>query len=178
MTSMLHERFLWAAKVVAVQPDEQVLEIGCGAGIFAELLASKLMTGKLTGLDRSASMLRQAGKRISSGVAANNVELVQANFPQADFPPNLFHKIVAFNVRGLWQDAPAELAAIKQLLRLDGQYYIFHQPPSSSARQLLTAAVAEVEQHNFKVMEAFIEPLHPAEAFCIHAVPLPVPLDA
>jgi len=52
------ERFLWAAKLLDVQPSNTVLEIGCGAGIFAEQIAHRLTTGKLTAVDKSKPMIK------------------------------------------------------------------------------------------------------------------------
>ncbi len=43
-----NERVAWAAGVVAPQPGDHLLEIGCGAGLLVEQLARNLTTGTLT----------------------------------------------------------------------------------------------------------------------------------
>jgi ubiquinone/menaquinone biosynthesis C-methylase UbiE len=48
-------RIRWAVDVMDVQPNDSVLEIGCGPGAGAELICQRLSTGKLFAIDRSES---------------------------------------------------------------------------------------------------------------------------
>ena len=59
----LNERFIWAVSVLDIKPTDNVLEIGCGAGILAEQIANKLTTGKITAIDKSMPMIKIASRR-------------------------------------------------------------------------------------------------------------------
>jgi ubiquinone/menaquinone biosynthesis C-methylase UbiE len=59
----VNERFLWAAELIAIQPDDSILEIGCGAGILTELLAHCIEEGKIVAIDQSEKMITIAEKR-------------------------------------------------------------------------------------------------------------------
>ncbi|MCK4341339.1 MAG: class I SAM-dependent methyltransferase [Phycisphaerae bacterium] len=69
-----------AAAALALRPHGRVLEIGCGTGLNFRYLLEYLdpAEGRLTGLDFSPDMLKQAAKRVA-GSGWNNVELVQGD---------------------------------------------------------------------------------------------------
>src|SRR5688500_14126706 len=51
---MVPERTTYAVEKLDVQPDDRILEIGCGRGMPAELICARLKHGSLTAIDRSA----------------------------------------------------------------------------------------------------------------------------
>ena len=67
------DRLVWAAGVVAPQPGERVLEVGCGHGVLVSLLAER--AGLVLGVDRSPAMVAAAGRRNRAAVHAGRVEL-------------------------------------------------------------------------------------------------------
>ena len=56
-------RIRWAVELMDVQPADHVLEIGCGPGAGAELICSRLETGKLFAIDRSESGVDRTKRR-------------------------------------------------------------------------------------------------------------------
>ena len=70
-----------AVAALGLRPDSRVLEIGCGTGLNFRFVLEHLRPdagGRLTGLDFSADMLRQAEKRVAAK-GWSNVELLQAD---------------------------------------------------------------------------------------------------
>src|SRR5215471_7130615 len=50
--------------LLAVQPGQHILEVGCGSGVFLPLLAEAVgETGRVVGLDRAAEFVQQARER-------------------------------------------------------------------------------------------------------------------
>lgn len=72
-----------AIEQMALRPDSQVLEIGCGTGLNFRHVLARLdpRRGRLTGLDFSHDMLRVAEKRVAAA-GLSNVDLVQGDATQ------------------------------------------------------------------------------------------------
>lgn len=77
------ERLRWAVEVLDVDPNDQIMEIGCGHGVAAALICEQLTTGRLVAIDRSDKMITVASERnrdcIDAGKAAfHTLELLTA----------------------------------------------------------------------------------------------------
>jgi ubiquinone/menaquinone biosynthesis C-methylase UbiE len=62
-------------EVLDIQPIDRVLEVGFGPGVAIELIAAKLSSGKVTGIDCSEEMMDQAKTRNATSVESGRVEL-------------------------------------------------------------------------------------------------------
>lgn len=92
----------------------RVLEIGCGLGAFARLLARRAET--VTAVDLSQEMLRVAGERSR---AYPNLQFILGDFLRLDLPPETYDCIVTTTtLHHLPQDEA--LTKIKSLLRPKG----------------------------------------------------------
>ncbi|MBL8877908.1 MAG: class I SAM-dependent methyltransferase [Phycisphaerales bacterium] len=69
-----------AVETLAVQPNSEILEIGCGTGLNFRFVQERLdpSAGKLVGLDFSEDMLERASRRVESQ-NWRNVELMRAD---------------------------------------------------------------------------------------------------
>ena len=92
-------RLTWAAGVVAPQPGERVLEVGCGHGVLVALLADR--AGEVLGVDRSPTMVAAAARRNRAAIEAGRVRLQAVPLHDADLGPHAFDVVVSFNVRAL-----------------------------------------------------------------------------
>ena len=63
MSEATLNRFSWAADLLQIEPNMNILEIGVGAGQLAVEICSKLSTGFYIGLDKSSPMLQIAIQR-------------------------------------------------------------------------------------------------------------------
>ena len=66
-------RIRWSVDLMDVQPGDHVLEIGCGPGYGAELICSRLETGKLFAIDRSESGVDRTKRRNQKYVDAGRL---------------------------------------------------------------------------------------------------------
>ncbi len=68
---------------MAVEPTDQLLEIGCGPGVAVSLVCEKLYDGNITAIDRSAKMIETARKRNADHVAAGVASFRTVSLHQA-----------------------------------------------------------------------------------------------
>lgn len=134
------ERNRWVVGLLDLQPTERVLEIGFGPGLAIAELARRAR--HVHGVDRSAVMVRQAGRRNRAAIDAGRVELLQAavdRLPPFDPPLDV---VMAVNTLGFWPEPAQRLRELRNLLRPGGRIALASQPRSPGATRETTARAA------------------------------------
>jgi ubiquinone/menaquinone biosynthesis C-methylase UbiE len=145
VTKTVPPRLLWAVEQLAIEPDDRLLEIGCGGGVAVSLICDRLDEGRITAIDPSAVMVERAARRNEQHVASGKATIRLGRLEDLDFDDGSFTKVFAINVNLFWTRSPArELEIIRRLLTKDGELYLFYSPPSAArvdplAEQLVTA---------------------------------------
>src|SRR5688500_18722335 len=104
MPPKIPTRLVWAVEMLAVDPADRLLEIGCGGGVAVSLICDRLISGRITAIDRSEAMVKTARARNSAHVASGKAAIWQAALHEADFGDEGFNKILAVNVNLFWID--------------------------------------------------------------------------
>jgi trans-aconitate methyltransferase len=121
-------RIRWAVELMDVQPNDQVLEIGCGPGAGAELICSKLETGKLFAIDRSESGVDRTERRNQKYVDAGRLVVRQIDLATLRVPVKRLTKVFAFNVNLFWvRDCDDEVALLHERVVPGGAVYLFYE---------------------------------------------------
>lgn len=107
--SMLH----W----LGLTGQEEVLEVGCGPGQFALLLAQRAK--HVTGLDSSKRMLAQADANFAAA-KVNNASTVQGNVRMLPFAQNAFDVVVCVNLVFLFDDAAVPVTELIRVVKPSG----------------------------------------------------------
>lgn len=146
-------RIRWAVDILDVQPGDQVLEIGCGQGEAAELICSRLQTGKLLAIDRSESGVDRTKRRCAEYLAAGRLAVRHIDLATLRVPVKRLDKVFAFNVNLFWvRDCQDELALLHERLSPGGTIALFYD--ATRAEQLptqLEKASAALVQAGFRV---------------------------
>src|SRR5687767_10101146 len=96
-------RRLWTAvEILDPPPSARVLEVGCGAGVAAGLVCRRLTSGHLTALDRSATALERAERRLVDYLDDGRLDLQHREL--ADFlgDGRPYDLVFAVNVNLFW----------------------------------------------------------------------------
>ncbi len=121
-------RIRWAVEFMDVQPTDHVLEIGCGPGAGAELICSKLTSGKLFAIDRSESGVDRTRRRNAAYVEAGRLTVRQIDLATLRVPVKRLTKVFAFNVNLFWvRDCPDEVALLHERLLPGGAVFLFYE---------------------------------------------------
>jgi cyclopropane fatty-acyl-phospholipid synthase-like methyltransferase len=146
-------RFAWAAEAMNMQPNDKVLEIGCGVGLAIPELLQHLPAGHLVAIDQSPSMIMHAQKRCEAMRKSGQVDIRQITLRRATFEAASFDHVMAFNVNLFWTgQAVAELKLIQSWLKPGGKVFLLFSPPSpTGAGRIITAAERNLRAGGFVV---------------------------
>jgi trans-aconitate methyltransferase len=137
-------RIRWAVDLMDVQPADHVLEIGCGPGAGAELICSRLQTGKLFAIDRSESGVDRTKRRNAKYVEAGRLTVRQIDLATLRVPVKRLTKVFAFNVNLFWvRECRDEIALLHERVVPGGAVYLFYE---ANRPELVPAIVKKASQ--------------------------------
>ena len=142
-------RIAWAVDLLDPAPDDRVLEIGCGPGVAASLVADRLVDGTITAIDRSPTAVARARARNLHHVQSGRLALEQAALAEfrSDRP---FDKAFAVNVNVFWTTpAEAECEALRALLAPHGVVYLVYAGPEGTGRDESGVVAAHLGAQGF-----------------------------
>ena len=111
---------LWTIALLNIQPEDQVLELGFGAGRAIELVAAQVLRGHVSGIDISQAMVLAASRRNAKAIKTGRVTLRQGDLTLLPFPDNHFDKLFSIQTMYFWPDPLRALAEIFRVLKPGG----------------------------------------------------------
>jgi ubiquinone/menaquinone biosynthesis C-methylase UbiE len=123
------ERLRSIVASLAIQPNDRVLEIGCGHGVAATLVCERLDVGFLTAVDRSAKMIEAASRRNAEHVAAGRAEFLVAALEDLDLGERRFDKVFAVRVGLFHRDPERARSLVEPWLAPGGEVRAFFDEP-------------------------------------------------
>lgn len=125
-----------------IKSDSRVLDIGCGTGYTACLIAQRY-GAQVVAADISIRVLEHTRKRIMAHAAGEQVTLVQADIHALDFPAETFDVVIAESVL-VFCDQPRAAAEVHRVLKRGGVFgdneFTFLKPPPPEWEKLLSSA--------------------------------------
>lgn len=139
-----------------VQPDQHLLEIGCGVGMAVEQIVPLLKTGKISAIDRSPSMIAKAVKRNAAGIQHDKAAFITTDLPGLSGSSQAYDTIFSSNVNFFWtnKSIQQEAALIKAFLKKKGTLYVFYGPLFAGGLDKVTGpAKTNLEREGFSILE-------------------------
>jgi len=146
-------RIRWAVDFMDPQPSDHVLEIGCGAGAAAELICSRLVTGKLFAIDRSESGVDRTKRRNDAAIKAGRLTVRQIDLATLRVPVKRLNKVFAFNVNLFWvRECADEIALLHERVVPGGSVHLFYEVArAEQVPDVLKRASAALTDGGFRV---------------------------
>jgi phosphatidylethanolamine/phosphatidyl-N-methylethanolamine N-methyltransferase len=111
-----------AMRELALRPGDEILEIGIGTGLTARLYPPDC---KVTGIDVSAPMLREAIKHIDSE-SRRNIRLLHMDAAHLEFPDESFDVVYAAYVISVVPEPLAVLREMRRVCRVGGHIVLLN----------------------------------------------------
>jgi len=126
---------------------ERVLELGSGGGALLGMIADRMSTGKVIGIDWSPLAIRFCKYKLRRFIDQGKLELICQNALQVPLPDNFIDCICTVNTVYFWEQPGAVLAECSRVLKRGGRIV------------LCNAVLSELGSDDY-----------PAEYFTSHAV--------
>jgi ubiquinone/menaquinone biosynthesis C-methylase UbiE len=132
----------WVVDLLAIEPQQAVLEVGFGPGVGIALAAAAVPAGRVAGIDPSREMLAQAKGRNAEAIRAGRVDLHLGTADALPFADGGFDRAFAINSMQIWPDPLAGLKELRRVVRRSGRVAFGFTPPSGQTKDGLTDTLA------------------------------------
>lgn len=108
-------------EMMAVRPDDRLLEIGCGTGKLIYDIAPKIDHGIIKGIDFSSTMVAIARKRNKNNIANGKVIILHEDFDDLACERESYSKACSVNTLYFWPSPIKTAEKIAEALKPDGR---------------------------------------------------------
>lgn len=123
-----------------ITPGQYILDIGCGTGYTASLLAKDFQVD-VVAADIRSKVLEEAQRRIVKEGVGGRVETIRADVHQLPFPSNMFDAVIAESVLAFC-DKKEVCSEVYRVLKADGLFGnnegTYLKPPAAELRSFLS----------------------------------------
>jgi cyclopropane fatty-acyl-phospholipid synthase-like methyltransferase len=137
------ERSRWTVDLLHIEPDDRVLEVGCGPGVALEYAARQLQSGTVVGIDHSVVMANQATRRNREAITAGRVLVGIGPIEDARAASGPFTKVFSVNVIQFIQDKAAYFRFLYTGLVPGGIVATTYQPRNRNPTRADAIAMAD-----------------------------------
>jgi ubiquinone/menaquinone biosynthesis C-methylase UbiE len=130
--------------LIAVQPNDRVLEIGCGTGKLINIMAKKIDKGIISGIDFSSTMVTIAKRRNIKNIASGTVSIIQANFDDISYTKGSFSKVCSVNTLYFWKNPENTVKKVFDLLDSGGQFFVAFEDIKQLEKRKLSGDVFQL----------------------------------
>src|SRR5215510_9754656 len=113
-TAAINEK---ALELLALRPDDHVLEVGFGHGRTLARVATFVPMGIVAGIDVSEEMVRMARSRNRQGIKEGRVEVQRADSARIPYPDGCFDRVFAIHTLYFWPDPRVHLQEIHRVMK-------------------------------------------------------------
>lgn len=166
------ERNAWTVGLLALEPHQRVLEIGCGPGVALKACAANLPRGQVVGIDHSSTMVAQARRKLAGEIATGRAVVRLGSLADTDTAAASYDRVFSLNVVQFFPDIDHAFAQVFACLNEQGRAVTTFQPRSAhpTSKQAFHMACrieAAMQKTGFVQIRCHVLPMDPVPAVCV-----------
>lgn len=114
----------FVCELISAQDNDHIVEIGSGTGKLISMIAGKMDTGWIEGIDFSHEMVSIARKKNRNKIAKGVVKIVEGDFDAIPFEKETYSKACSVNTLYFWPSPVHTLKKIAAILKPGGALYL------------------------------------------------------
>jgi SAM-dependent methyltransferase len=139
---------------LGLAPTDNILDVGCGAGWLARLLAEHVPEGRVVGIDISDEMIRRARRKHSE---LDNVMFAVGEAEEIPWDANFFDRVISVESAYYWPDPRRALREIFRVLIEGGSAwllinYYLENPHAHQWSEILTVPAHLLSAQDWSAM--------------------------
>jgi SAM-dependent methyltransferase len=107
--------------LMQLDPTDNILDMGCGAGWLSRILAQRVPQGRVVGMDISDEMIHHARE---ASVACENLVFVVGGVNEIPWEANFFNRVISVESSYYWPDPAKGIREIYRVLAEGGSAWI------------------------------------------------------
>jgi SAM-dependent methyltransferase len=144
-------RILAAVELLAPQPGEALLEIGCGTSHAIQAVLERQPTVRVTAIDRSQKAVARAQVVNSAAIRAGRVHVFSGDIETAPVSPGGFDRAFAIRVNSFWTRPGLALPQVAGSLKPGGEFWIVYDSP---ADKITVPIMASLEKSDMRYLRS------------------------
>jgi len=128
-------------KLMSLQSNDHVLEIGFGTGKLIYEMAKQIDTGLIEGVDFSSTMVSIARRRNKKYIAGGTVKILEGNFDEMSYKKDSFTKACSVNTLYFWPKPENTAKKVANLLEPGGKFVVAFEDIETLKRRQLSKNV-------------------------------------
>ena len=110
----------WGLEFLRLQPEDHILDLGCGGGANLRRMLARCPKGIIRGLDYSEVSVAASYRLNRAAIQAGRCDVLQGDVSELPFSDESFDAVTAFETIYFWPDLPAALDQILRVLKPQG----------------------------------------------------------